>query len=214
MGTFKRWLEEAHSYKLGDKVVYQGETHVVRKLLDDDRLGIRKARTQSFSANPLKGVHHSLVNPYTPPVKPDKSGSDYGTCQVCGAKHKVRNGKVAHHGYQRPGYGYQTDSCDGARCEPFEVSRDMLHKHMEMVKDESKRHHERLRELTSSSPTLYRMMRKSFAHQPELKTIEPGHPNYHEHKDHEIQEKRARISLLTGHLEHQQKRFNEWKPKT
>lgn len=48
------------------------------------------------------------------------------TCQCCGRKHLANNGKIAHHGYQRPGGGWQTASCAGARQLPFEVSREWL----------------------------------------------------------------------------------------
>jgi hypothetical protein len=45
-----------------------------------------------------------------------------GTCQVCARRIKAPGGLIAHHGYQRPGRGWQTESCEGARYEPFERS--------------------------------------------------------------------------------------------
>lgn len=48
------------------------------------------------------------------------------TCQCCGGKYLANRGRVAHHGYQRPGTGWQTRSCIGATYLPFEVSRDRL----------------------------------------------------------------------------------------
>jgi len=48
------------------------------------------------------------------------------TCQCCAGKYLANTGKMAHHGYQRPGNGWQTASCIGARELPFEVSRDRL----------------------------------------------------------------------------------------
>jgi hypothetical protein len=47
-------------------------------------------------------------------------------CQCCGKVHLANNGLMAHHGYTRPGVGWQTASCYGARYVPFEVSRDRL----------------------------------------------------------------------------------------
>jgi hypothetical protein len=47
-------------------------------------------------------------------------------CQVCGRAIKANTGTIAHHGYQRPGYGYQTRSCAGARHVPYEVGHDAL----------------------------------------------------------------------------------------
>jgi hypothetical protein len=48
------------------------------------------------------------------------------TCQICGGKYLAEKGLIAHHGYQRPGWGYQTASCYGARYLPFQESRDRL----------------------------------------------------------------------------------------
>lgn len=48
------------------------------------------------------------------------------TCQCCFRKHLANTGSVAHHGYQRPGFGWQTTSCSGAKFLPLEMSRDRL----------------------------------------------------------------------------------------
>ncbi len=48
------------------------------------------------------------------------------TCQICGRPIKANTGLIAHHGYKRPGYGFQTSSCKGARHQPYEVSCDLL----------------------------------------------------------------------------------------
>lgn len=48
------------------------------------------------------------------------------TCQVCGRPIKAKSGLIAHHGYKRPQYGWQTASCIGARHLPYEESCDVL----------------------------------------------------------------------------------------
>ena len=48
------------------------------------------------------------------------------TCQICARAIKANTGVIAHHGYQRPGSGWQTASCDGAKQLPYEVSRDYI----------------------------------------------------------------------------------------
>lgn len=48
------------------------------------------------------------------------------TCQCCGRKYLANTGVIAHHAFERPGTGWQTPSCMGARELPFEVSRDQL----------------------------------------------------------------------------------------
>ncbi|AXQ68433.1 hypothetical protein HOT99_gp184 [Caulobacter phage CcrBL10] len=56
------------------------------------------------------------------------------TCQICGRGILAEGGTIAHHGYTRPGYGWQTASCSGAREVPFEISRDELRKEIEALK--------------------------------------------------------------------------------
>lgn len=56
------------------------------------------------------------------------------TCQICArdiATAGQPHGFLAHHGYQRPGYGSQTASCPGARTLPFEVSSKALRNHLD-----------------------------------------------------------------------------------
>lgn len=48
------------------------------------------------------------------------------TCQICGRPIKAKDGIIAHHGYKRPGDGWQTASCAGARHKPYEISCDCL----------------------------------------------------------------------------------------
>lgn len=49
-------------------------------------------------------------------------GHDRGHCQICNRNIGVRAGVIAHHGYERPGSGWQTGSCMGARFLPYELS--------------------------------------------------------------------------------------------
>lgn len=58
------------------------------------------------------------------PVNPDQVRA---TCSCCFRGIAVTPvGKMAHHGYQRPFEGYQTQSCDGTRFPPLEVSTEGL----------------------------------------------------------------------------------------
>lgn len=52
--------------------------------------------------------------------------TDRLTCQICARAIKAKRGIIAHHGYLRPGHGWQTSSCLGARYAPLEVSRDRI----------------------------------------------------------------------------------------
>jgi hypothetical protein len=55
-----------------------------------------------------------------------QTSSTSTTCQICGRPVKSGKGVIAHHGYKRPGNGWQTASCYGARKAPYEVSCDAI----------------------------------------------------------------------------------------
>lgn len=57
------------------------------------------------------------------------------TCQCCARRILAETGEIAHHGYQRPGSGWQTASCFGARALPFEVDRTRLGKMLVSLKE-------------------------------------------------------------------------------
>ncbi|MGX1167093.1 hypothetical protein AB7M16_003359 [Bradyrhizobium sp. USDA 372] len=52
------------------------------------------------------------------------------TCQLCGRRICAKFGAIAHHGYTRPGDGYQTASCAGTHHSPLEVTNDVLLKYI------------------------------------------------------------------------------------
>jgi hypothetical protein len=54
------------------------------------------------------------------------AAGDEMTCQLCGRLICSKLRTIAHHGYTRPGDGWQTVSCDGARHVPLEVSNTLL----------------------------------------------------------------------------------------
>lgn len=57
-------------------------------------------------------------------------------CQICGRAILANSGKIAHHGYQRPGHGWQTASCFGAKEPPFEADRAALARFIGYLKDQ------------------------------------------------------------------------------
>jgi len=48
-----------------------------------------------------------------------------GTCGACGREVKVQNHRLAHHGYERPGWGNIVGTCYGSRRTPHELSPDV-----------------------------------------------------------------------------------------
>ena len=56
-------------------------------------------------------------------------------CQCCGRAILANLGSIAHHGYERPGHGWQTNSCMGAKRLPFEVDRAALGEMIGFLRD-------------------------------------------------------------------------------
>ena len=59
---------------------------------------------------------------------------DKRTCPCCFGRFALNNGTMVHHGFQRPGDGYQTQSCFGFGYEPFERSNVGTLKYTEYLK--------------------------------------------------------------------------------
>jgi len=64
--------------------------------------------------------------PRSEPAKPVNPNKVVKTCPVCFRQIAVQRGTMAHHGFERPGYGSQTASCYGIRFKPLEVSSEGL----------------------------------------------------------------------------------------
>lgn len=88
-------------------------------------------------AKPLVKKRNEM--PKTKTAKQIADEADQMTCQCCGRGIFAATGIIAHHGYQRPGQGWQTASCYGARELPFEVSRDALGLMIESLKAQRER---------------------------------------------------------------------------
>lgn len=61
------------------------------------------------------------------------AATDPTTCQICGRPILAKTGKIAHHGYKRPGNGWQTQSCMGAKHLPYEQSCDLIPEAIKMA---------------------------------------------------------------------------------
>lgn len=81
--------------------------------------------------------------------------TDRMECQICERKIKAKNGLIAHHGYTRPtmdGWGYQTDSCAGARELPYEKSCDLIPAYIKSMTIHLERLERTLAEYTDTPP--------------------------------------------------------------
>ena len=77
-------------------------------------------------ADALKEAKPFIFKRQPKAVKTAPVDSTEGSCQICARIIKNKKGVIAHHGYERPGLGWQTDSCMGARYPSYEVSRDRI----------------------------------------------------------------------------------------
>lgn len=75
------------------------------------------------------------------------------TCQICGRPIKSASGLIAHHGYKRPGDGWQTSSCYGARHLPYEVSRDLIPEVIANISEWKANTQKRLADFITSPPS-------------------------------------------------------------
>lgn len=67
-------------------------------------------------------------------INPTTTPAPVNTCQICGRPIKANTGTIAHHGYKRPGGGWQTASCMGAKYLPYEQSCDRIQYVIDIVK--------------------------------------------------------------------------------
>jgi hypothetical protein len=75
----------------------------------------------------LKGMVVKGRAPAAGPARAPNPDQERGTCSCCFRSIAVvPTGRMAHHGYERPGYGQQTSSCAGIRFRPLEVSTEGL----------------------------------------------------------------------------------------
>lgn len=207
MKKFVQFIKENH--KVGDKVEYYGRMHRVVRILDDGKFRI---------SSPSKYERPVVVN--ADDIKPwQKKEPAYtnprGTCQICGGNFGVKTGAMPHHGYRRPGSGWQTNSCEGAKHPPFEKSRDVLGKHIEGLKKSIEHHTDQVRfHSTDHGEKIGRTeIRYVGSHKmPKFVEYEPDHPRYLEVKKQMVNNHGKQAQLAAMSLEHQSKRHANWKP--
>ncbi len=152
------------------------------------------------------------------------------TCQCCARKFLANMGTIAHHGYQRPGGGFQTASCIGAKHKPFEVARDRLKKHIDAQKEHLKakklardhihNEHDAIIRTTQKrakdawAPKEYAhitVTRDSFDGQrDELRTVHHWYGSYEELKANELDKRDREIKSLKDYILYQTGRYNGW----
>lgn len=142
------------------------------------------------------------------PAKPVNPNKVVKTCPVCFRPIAVVNGAMAHHGYHRPGIGYQTASCNGVVFPPLEVSNaglvwliGSLRKRRE---DQSQAYADR-----HSKPETLMARRERKGPLEKITRDDPFWPSTFARYVNEIQQE---IAAITHALPELEKRLAAWKP--
>jgi hypothetical protein len=147
------------------------------------------------------------------------------TCQICGRSIKSSSGVIAHHGYKRPGDGWQTASCFGARHLPYEISCDAIPQAIEKVRKFITSQSNRLLNFIANPPETLTINKRY----PQRGTEEVSRPiNFDPDKDHcysmrqvyELAYQREKYQIETS-IKHAKNdlaylldRLSSWTPKT
>ena len=109
-------------------------------LPEDERV---KVRSEVYAAMEAAKAKRKLE------IEAEKAAKDKTarTCQICGRRIFAETGKIAHHGYERPGGGWQTASCRGARRLPYEADHKALDEEITWVEERLANETELLRKL-------------------------------------------------------------------
>lgn len=144
----------------------------------------------------------------TPPANPDKVVASCSCCfrgiAVTGA------GRMAHHGYQRPGDGYQTSSCEGVRFPPLEVSVEGLEWLVDTTKDKIAKD----REIAAKAPevTVLRWLEdRGRRNAPIQRECRPGEPEWPARHASYIRKCDAAVAQGEGFLEIINEELKKWR---
>jgi hypothetical protein len=106
--TTERWTEKPAWFERGTLASFVGSLPTRTHKLEQRALN-EKARALRADAKVRQ-------------LQEDYEAGAHMTCQLCGRLIRSKHGVIAHHGYTRPGGGWQTSSCDGTHHSPLEVS--------------------------------------------------------------------------------------------
>jgi len=148
-------------------------------------------------------------------------------CQICAREIKANTGTIAHHGYQRPGNGWQTASCMGAKYLPYEQSRDRIPAVIEAYKGIRQNNLDRAEELMTNPPaTLTRYARYGFQENQTFNKPADFHPETNLQKgsfgyqegyqmEHRsiVKECRKNAASIEQEIEWLQNRYDTWEAK-
>ena len=148
--------------------------------------------------------------------------SKSGECQICGNSHLTnrKGGKLPHHGYQRPGNGWQTASCPGAKHLPYSQSRDRIPHVLEMIETHRRRTTRSLAALRSHEFSEVFHMKRPGKYDYKRGTrgeaidyhLEVNSPEWDQERKIRIRLHERDIEGDTQSIAYFTKRYDDWKP--
>lgn len=215
-GRYQQQPEAVYTFYTSFTVMYLHDMLAVSKKLAKTKLegaAIDAMRTFAAEALPLAEAVASLKDkvvkgraPSIGPAKPVNPNKIVKTCPCCFRQIAVTDGTMAHHGYQRPGHGWQTASCPGIRFKPLEVSNEGL---VWLVGATEKRLSDLSRELGAADTctTLpYRVASR------QIVQIDPADTRWPRTLSIYKANLESDIRFVETDLSHLRKRLEEWRP--
>ena len=142
----------------------------------------------------------------------ERSLENTGSCGVCFANVKLREGKLVLHGYERPGDGQIAGRCIGTGLLPYEVSTDGLEAKLDWMREELPGVVERIRRLENDEVGDFDFDRiTKDGH--ERVEIRRGHPQFEMARQRELGEKRTRRKRLEATIAVYEGLVAGWRPR-
>ena len=150
--------------------------------------------------------------PSTAPAKPVNPKKIIKTCPVCFRPIAVKK-LMVHHGYERPGYGWQTASCPGINFEPLEVSSAGLEWLITTLRTRLQQTEESLRNRFALE-TLSVPNKAHSSKEPNFVEINKSSPDWSKHFELYVFRLESEIKRLTNELQWLDKKLANWMPET
>jgi hypothetical protein len=160
-------------------------------------------------AEAVKSLKDKVIKGRAPSAatsKPENPNKVVKTCPCCFRPIAVR-GTMVHHGYERPGHGWQTASCPGIRFKPLEVSNEGL---IWLIDDT------RVRLASMESAYAKRSSLSSLTIQEGAKWVQITNesPKWKREFDYHVARLKSEIDMTRAWLPELENRLAEWKPET
>lgn len=139
-----------------------------------------------------------------PPANPNKIVKTCGCClrHIAIGKDKT----MVHHGFERPGDGYQTDSCAGISFKYLEISDDGPRHMVKTISEMIEKENQNLENFKAAKTFSFLNYNKKWT------TINEGDHGFDSYKENMISRQTYHIKALERDLETFKKIVKEWKP--